>query len=149
MYAHTTILLRHVPLRYVRLQRFQLSTHSSSDEDSSTKPSFRAKLSALWATAKAYGPLFTVYYTGVWLATGFAIYGTLESTSPTLALDLVHKLNLQDSVGALLAKLSPEHVNVATAIAINEIIEPVRLPIGVVSFLYLHKKFASKTKSTM
>lgn len=72
-----------------------------------------------------------VYWTCVWLLTGGGCYLALQYGEVDALLLFAH---LDDLTGLSTAQqLSPEMGNAAAAVAINEMLEPVRLPFVVVS----------------
>lgn len=84
---------------------------------------------ALADTAKTYGKFFLVYYTGVWIFTGIVSVATIEY----LGADAVLGLG-KDYLPAIdTSRFNPRFVNIGVGLAINEMIEPVRFPLGVLS----------------
>jgi len=74
---------------------------------------------------KKYGPVFLIYWNGVWLLGGLSIYGALElgNVDPLPLARAIHLDSLID-----LNKIDPAHGNVAVAIILNEVAELVRFP---------------------
>ena len=74
---------------------------------------------------KKYGPVFLIYWNGVWLLGGLSIYGALElgNVDPLPLARAIHLDALID-----LNKIDPAHGNVAVAIILNEVAELVRFP---------------------
>lgn len=74
---------------------------------------------------KKYGPVFLIYWNGVWLLSGLSIYGALElgNVDPLPLARAIHLDSLID-----LDKIGPAHGNVAVAIVLNEVAELVRFP---------------------
>ena len=71
--------------------------------------------------AKQYGPVFLMYWTGLWIVSGVTLYGVLEHTSLIDVEEALRMLSLEDYV-------SPTAGNVAVAVAVNELLEVVRFP---------------------
>lgn len=74
---------------------------------------------------KKHGPVFLVYWNGMWLLSGLTIYAglTLGGIDP---MPLAYAVNLDRFVD--LSRLDPAHGNVAVAIVLNEAAELVRFP---------------------
>jgi len=83
------------------------------------------------ALARDYGMGFMIYWTGVWMATGAGCYFALEMGGVD-AMDLLAKLDATTGTD-LSSKIDPTLGNVAVAIAVNELIEPIRLPFVVLT----------------
>merc|ERR1712159_201142 len=78
---------------------------------------------------KEYGKPFLVWWTGTWLMTGLGIYAGLQlsgADSVALISAVDAKLNTE-----LASRVDPTAGNVAIAVALNEIIEPLRLPVAI------------------
>jgi len=83
------------------------------------------------ALARDYGIGFMIYWTGVWMATGAGCYFALEMGGVD-AMDLLAKLDSTTGTD-LSSRIDPTLGNVAVAIAVNELIEPIRLPFVVLT----------------
>eukprot|EP01134_Creolimax_fragrantissima_P007359 CFRG7359T1 len=105
-----------------RVPRSIISTRSFSKlkEESKFKPSIRSMM-------KEYGASFLVYWTAVWVGTGFTTYGVVTYAGPDVALSAIKKLGVDTDAW----DINPNHVNIGVAVAINEMIEPIRFPICV------------------
>lgn len=77
---------------------------------------------------KKHGPVFLVYWNGMWILSGLTIYAglTLGGIDP---LPLAYAINLDRLID--LSRLDPAHGNVAAAIVLNEVAELVRFPLVV------------------
>lgn len=77
---------------------------------------------------KKHGPIFLVYWNGMWIISGLTIYAglTLGEIDP---LPLAYAINLDRLID--LSRLDPAHGNVAAAIVLNEVAELVRFPLVV------------------
>eukprot|EP00049_Salpingoeca_infusionum_P019022 m.359799 g.359799 ORF g.359799 m.359799 type:complete len:245 (-) comp18740_c0_seq1:96-830(-) len=89
-----------------------------------------------------HGPKFLVYYTGVWLATGFMLYAGVNAIGgdivQTTLLEQCDKYDFQ-YLGNLLRDVKPQHANVGVAIAVNEVMEVVRLPFSLITYPLIFK----------
>ena len=85
------------------------------------------KVSRLRAAISEYGVPFLVYWTGVWAASGVSLYALMEVTE-------VDSLQLlRDHLGLEL-KVDKALGNLGVAIAVNEALEVVRLPLCLITF---------------
>ena len=77
---------------------------------------------------KKHGPVFLIYWNGMWILSGLTIYAalTLGEIDP---LPLAYAINLDRLID--LSRLDPAHGNVAAAIVLNEVAELVRFPLVV------------------
>ena len=77
---------------------------------------------------KKHGPVFLIYWNGMWILSGFTIYAglTLGGIDP---LPLAYAINLDRLID--LSRLDPAHGYVAAAIVLNEVAELVRFPLVV------------------
>jgi len=73
-----------------------------------------------------YGLPFMVYWTSVWCATGVGCYAAMEYGGVE-ALPLIQHLD-QLTGFDLANKIDPSLGNIAVAVAVNEMLEPIRLP---------------------
>ena len=98
-----------------------------------------------WASlkrkSKEHGVFFLVYYTGVWAATGVGTYAMLDSgvLGASTAVDAVKAVGLDRFVDV--ARLDPKAGNLALAVVLNELLEPVRFPVGVLTVAPVHRAF--------
>jgi len=92
-------------------------------QQSSTTPSRGV---GMLGSLQKHGPVFMIYWTGMWVITGAALYGTLE----VFEVDLIGALERATSGKINLHQLGlpPAAGNVAAAIALNEALEVVRFP---------------------
>jgi len=105
--------------------------HKADDDDSSdsaaTTQEKPAKKQSIKSMARQYGPVFLVYWTGLWAASGVGLFAALEGATSAGLVDIetvLAYLSLQDHV-------SPTAGNVAVAVAVNEALEVVRFPFTV------------------
>ncbi len=78
-----------------------------------------------------YGKPFLVWWTCTWVGTGIMVYAGIE-------LGGVDSVGLVQSVDGFLgtelaARVDPKLGNLAVAVALNEMLEPVRLPLAIAS----------------
>lgn len=83
---------------------------------------------ALKDTAAKYGKFFVLYYSGVWALTGLACVGTIEYVGADAALGVARQWVDIDT-----SRFNPRFVNIGVGLAINELIEPLRFPLGVLT----------------
>lgn len=93
----------------------------AAEEAPTKKPTWKDML-------KKHGPVFLIYWNGMWLLSGLTIYAglTLGGIDP---LPLAYAVNLDRLID--LSRLDPAHGNVAVAIVLNEAAELVRFPLVV------------------
>ena len=83
-----------------------------------------------------YGVPFLIYWTGVWACTGVSTYVLLEATQ-------IDSIALMAKIGVNL-DISASTGNIATAVAINEMMEVVRLPFCIATFKPMHRYYKAK-----
>ena len=91
--------------------------------------------------SKAYGPIFLAWWTGAWVASGVAIYGSIELLGVD-GLALINYLGLSNMVDT--SGWSSSMVNVPIAIGINEAAELVRFPIVVATTPMVKRLYDSR-----
>ncbi|KNC79339.1 hypothetical protein SARC_08262 [Sphaeroforma arctica JP610] len=116
MYPLSTLSRRTCHATMWSIQRRPLS----SNNQTAVKPGFRSMM-------KEYGKPFLVYWTGVWACTGVLTYGAVSYAGPDVALRGVQQLGVNTEEW----DLTPAKINTAVAVAINEMLEPIRFPICV------------------
>lgn len=87
---------------------------------------------------KEYGIEFMVYWTAVWGVTGIGIFAMLH-TGIMDGMQLLHVIDNTFDL-TLAERVDPSLGNIALAFALNEMIEPLRLPCVVVSTPAVVKK---------
>jgi hypothetical protein len=109
------------------------STSSSSSEAASeteteteTGKEEAEKKIGLMDHFKQLGMPFLAWWTGVWVVTGIGIYSTME----IFGIDVLGMLQttLPSNEYIDFSKVDPKTGNVMTALAVNELIEPIRFP---------------------
>eukprot|EP01104_Vermistella_antarctica_P020331 TRINITY_DN866_c0_g1_i1.p1 TRINITY_DN866_c0_g1~~TRINITY_DN866_c0_g1_i1.p1 ORF type:complete len:346 (-),score=85.57 TRINITY_DN866_c0_g1_i1:77-1012(-) len=86
---------------------------------------------------KKFGTTFLVYWTGVWLVTGFALYFSVEALGPETSIEVLRAVKADKLID--LDDLNPKHGNMAIVIVVNECLEVVRLPFCVATLPLLLK----------
>ena len=136
------------PLKQFLQKRNLLSSPAPSTPDGgqpTPKDDSKGSLWSRWkAKAKTYGPFFLVYYTGFWMFTGVSIYFMIEQSGPSFAIDTIKKLGLDQYVD--LNRIDPSIGNIAVAVAINELIEPIRLPIALLTVAPVYRLYKKVTR---
>jgi len=93
-------------------------------------------LSQLMAT---YGPFGFVFYTSAWAATGVATYLTLSAVGPEAAIDGLKAVGIERFVD--ISHLDPKVSTLAVSVLINELLEPIRLPVVLATLVPAHKAY--------
>jgi len=89
------------------------------EDDKAKKPGFADMLAR-------HGPVFMVYWGAMWLGSAGAIYTIIELNGPQTALELVHRIGLDQVLP--IHNIDPRFGNIALALALNEAVEIVRFP---------------------
>lgn len=84
----------------------------------------RGKMKAL---ARDYGLAFTAIWTGTWLFTGILTYGAIEIGGVD-AIALIAKIDGWTGYN-FSSKIDPTYGKIGVAIVVNELLEPLRLPL--------------------
>ena len=106
--------------------------------------SFKEKAKIL---ATEYGLAFTVYWTFCWAVTGIATYAAIEIGD----IDSVAMIAKIDSYTGyeISSHVDPKYGNIGLAIAVNEVFEPLRFPLVIVTtkpVVDWVRSFSSKSK---
>ncbi|GLD94291.1 hypothetical protein PINS_up002903 [Pythium insidiosum] len=106
----------------------------------------KAQKPGLMGTIKEYGMPFFFWWTGLYLATGVGFYAAFDSglLNGGEVIDVVMSLGLDRFVDA--DRLNPTHGNLALAIIVNEIVEPIRFPFALATIPHV-KKLLSRNKA--
>ena len=83
------------------------------------------------ALARDYGMPLLIWYWTIWATTGIVCYGTITLFN----VDTIYLLQQLDAQTGfhLSEQVNPEHGKIGMALIVNEIIEPIRLPIVIVT----------------
>ncbi|KAH9253293.1 hypothetical protein BASA81_008644 [Batrachochytrium salamandrivorans] len=106
---------------------YAVSKHQPKQRSANPNPVLK-QWYALKDTSAKYGKFFVLYYSGVWAVTGLACVGTIEYVGADAALSVVRQWVDIDT-----SRFNPRFVNIGVGLAINELIEPLRFPIGVLT----------------
>lgn len=101
--------------------------------------------SSLVERGKRYGPFFVVYYTAVWITTGVGIFFAIEHVGNDAVLDTLKQLGVDQFVD--LSKVDTQLGNAVTAVVLNELIEPLRLPIGIATVAPMYRVYMKVSRS--
>ncbi|RLN68843.1 hypothetical protein BBJ28_00002724 [Nothophytophthora sp. Chile5] len=93
-------------------------------------------------TLQQYGMPFLFWWTGLYFASGLAIYGALDFglISGASVIDFIMQLGLDKFVDP--QRLDPTYGNIAIAIIVNECLEVVRFPITLATLPYVKRVFS-------
>lgn len=119
-------------------------------EDKPAEPTgFMAKLKSIgWADKfKRHGPVFLVYWNGMWLLTGATIFGVIEYKvlGDVDAIQVARMIHLDRFIN--LDNINPTGGNLALTIAINEAFELVRLPFVLATLPYVTRWWVATSQS--
>ena len=94
------------------------------------------------ALSRDYGLSFVVYWTGLWAVTGVATYAGIVYGE----VDVISYIRLFDEYAgwSLAERIDPRLGDIAVAVAVNEMMEPVRLPFVVMTTPYVVGLFKKK-----
>lgn len=93
------------------------------------------------------GPAFVVYYTAVWAGTGLTTYAAVKAMGPEHALGLIERLGGMEYLDIAAKNLGLDEestMSMGVAFVVNELIEPIRLPIALAVFLPVYNRFKKK-----
>jgi hypothetical protein len=86
-----------------------------------------AKKPSLMDSVRTYGAFGFMFYSTVWASTGVGLYLSLTAFGPDFALDAIKYIGIDKYID--LTRLDANVGNIALAIVLNELIEPIRLPV--------------------
>ena len=115
------------------LARARSFSVSSGKPDGDVPVASEKKKTGIMALVKEHGVPFLIYWTGVWACTGVGTYFVLEVTG-------VDSVSFIRSLGIDL-DVSPQTGNIGVAVAINEMMEVVRLPVCIATFKPMHNMY--------
>jgi len=84
------------------------------------------KKKGMAALFKEHGAFFFGYWTFLWISTGIGCYTIIETVGPEAALNGLKYAGVDQLID--MDSINPSYFNVGFAIAVNELIEPIRLP---------------------
>ena len=96
----------------------------------------KAKGGGWLGSLQKHGPVFFVWWTGLWVASGVAIYGALEYLRVDV-FGLVHRLSGGRVDLRAYVSVDPRLGNAAAAVAVNEVLEVVRFPLALATTPYV------------
>mmetsp|Transcript_16152 Transcript_16152/g.19623 ORF Transcript_16152/g.19623 Transcript_16152/m.19623 type:complete len:316 (+) Transcript_16152:107-1054(+) len=86
----------------------------------------KKKKKGMASMIQEHGKFFLGYWTFLWLSTGLSCYAAIEVLGPEAALTSLKYVGADQLID--LDSINPKYYNMGFAIAINELIEPIRFP---------------------
>lgn len=83
---------------------------------------------------KQHGLFFLGYWTSLWALNGIACYGLIETFGPEAAVSTLKYIGAHSLVD--LDSINPQYFNIGFALAVNELLEPIRFPFARKSEFY-------------
>ena len=94
---------------------------SKGEQEGSSKASQRANM------IKEHGLFFVGYWSFLWACSGIGCYGAIELFGPDAAVSGLRYIGIDGLID--LDALNPQYFNIGFAIAVNELLEPIRFPL--------------------
>ena len=93
----------------------------------SSGPSGASKANQRANMIKEHGVFFVGYWSFLWVCSGLGCYAAIEVLGPDVAISGLRYLGLDSLVN--LDSINPQYFNIGFAVAINELLEPIRFPL--------------------
>lgn len=144
------------PSRSLNTDVERKSTSSSSSPPATPPPSSAGggfTFSSLRDRAKQYGPPFLITYATIYVGGGVALYGLFEFNILDASRAWNNLVNFTEDYGfgqyINFRALDKKYLNIALAFGINEILDPIRLPLTLALVPFVSRRYnAAKTTSS-